>query len=241
MLKLPDGTVKVLVEGGERALIDRFNVGDHFSAEITLLNEEDRHDEREIDVLVRSIITQFEQYVKLNKKVPPEVLTSLSGIDEPGRLADTVAAHMNLKLSRAIDGFAIVHSTLDMPEKWGYVFDTLEAEAVTATWRVFVRDLVRWSLFTMINAEELKVNSANVDRVREQAAKPEVRGLLDLDGSSGKALGIAPQWGYRIIKQVGNYGESFERNLGKQSPLKIKRGLNALWNYGGLMYAPPSR
>ncbi|NNF48490.1 MAG: endopeptidase La [Woeseiaceae bacterium] len=99
LLKLPDGTVKVLVEGGERALIDRYNVGDHFSAEISLMIEDDRHDEREIDVLVRSIITQFEQYVKLNKKVPPEVLTSLSGIDEPGRLADTVAAHMALKLS----------------------------------------------------------------------------------------------------------------------------------------------
>ncbi|MDJ0940202.1 MAG: endopeptidase La [Woeseiaceae bacterium] len=99
LLKLPDGTVKVLVEGGERALIDSIDVGDHFSAAITLLGEEDRHDEREIDVLVRSIITQFEQYVKLNKKVPPEILTSLSGIDEPGRLADTVAAHMALKLS----------------------------------------------------------------------------------------------------------------------------------------------
>ena len=99
LLKLPDGTVKVLVEGGERALVDRINVDDHFSAELTLLGEEDRHDEREIDVLVRSIISQFEAYVKLNKKVPPEVLTSLSGIDEPGRLADTVAAHMALKLS----------------------------------------------------------------------------------------------------------------------------------------------
>ena len=99
LLKLPDGTVKVLVEGGERALVDRINVEDHFSAEITLLKEDDRHDEREIDVLVRSIISQFEAYVKLNKKVPPEVLTSLSGIDEPGRLADTVAAHMALKLS----------------------------------------------------------------------------------------------------------------------------------------------
>ncbi len=99
LLKLPDGTVKVLVEGGERALIDRINVSDHFSAEISLLAEDDRHDEIEIDVLERSIISQFEQYVKLNKKVPPEVLTSLSGIDEPGRLADTVAAHMALKLS----------------------------------------------------------------------------------------------------------------------------------------------
>ena len=99
LLKLPDGTVKVLVEGSERALIDRINVGDHFSAEISMLAEDDRHDEREIDVLVRAIIAQFEQYVKLNKKVPPEILTSLSGIDEPGRLADTVAAHMALKLS----------------------------------------------------------------------------------------------------------------------------------------------
>ena len=99
LLKLPDGTVKVLVEGGERATIDNIAVGDHFAADITVLAEEDRHDEREIDVLVRSIIAQFEQYVKLNKKVPPEILTSLSGIDEPGRLADTVAAHMSLKLS----------------------------------------------------------------------------------------------------------------------------------------------
>jgi len=99
LLKLPDGTVKVLVEGGERAQVDQLHVGDHFSADITILTEEDRHDEREIDVLVRSIIAQFEQYVKLNKKVPPEILTSLSGIDEAGRLADTVAAHMALKLS----------------------------------------------------------------------------------------------------------------------------------------------
>jgi ATP-dependent Lon protease len=99
LLKLPDGTVKVLVEGGERAQVDRIHVGDHFSAEITILTEENQHDEREIDVLVRSIIVQFEQYVKLNKKVPPEILTSLSGIDEAGRLADTVAAHMALKLN----------------------------------------------------------------------------------------------------------------------------------------------
>ncbi len=99
LLKLPDGTVKVLVEGGERAQVDQLLVGDHFSASITILAEDERQDEREIDVLVRSIIAQFEQYVKLNKKVPPEILTSLSGIDEAGRLADTVAAHMALKLN----------------------------------------------------------------------------------------------------------------------------------------------
>ena len=99
LLKLPDGTVKVLVEGGERARIDALRVDGCFMADVSVLAEEDRYDEREVDVLVRSIIAQFEQYVKLNKKVPPEILTSLSGIDEPGRLADTVAAHMALKLS----------------------------------------------------------------------------------------------------------------------------------------------
>ena len=99
LLKLPDGTVKVLVEGGERAQVDKLIDGDYFSAEITVLPEDDQHDEREIDVLVRSIIAQFEQYVKLNKKVPPEILTSLSGIDQPGRLADTVASHLTLKLA----------------------------------------------------------------------------------------------------------------------------------------------
>ena len=99
LLKLPDGTVKVLVEGGERAQVDKIIVDDHFAAEISVFVEEEQQDEREIDVLVRSIIAQFEQYVKLNKKVPPEILTSLSGIDQAGRLADTVAAHMALKLS----------------------------------------------------------------------------------------------------------------------------------------------
>ena len=99
LLKLPDGTVKVLVEGGERAAVDQITVGDHFSAEITILPEEPQSEDREIEVFVRSIIAQFEQYVKLNKKVPPEILTSLSGIDEAGRLADTVAAHMALKLA----------------------------------------------------------------------------------------------------------------------------------------------
>ncbi len=99
LLKMPDGTVKVLVEGGARAQIDALHAGPHFAAEITVLDEEERFDEREVDVLSRSIITQFEHYVKLNKKVPPEILTSLSGIEQPGRMADTVAAHMALKLA----------------------------------------------------------------------------------------------------------------------------------------------
>jgi ATP-dependent Lon protease len=99
LLKLPDGTVKVLVEGSERAQVISYMTDDeHFSAQIKLLKPEEPADDREIEVLARSLMTQFDQYVKLNKKVPPEILTSLSGIEDPGRLVDTIAAHMSLKL-----------------------------------------------------------------------------------------------------------------------------------------------
>jgi ATP-dependent Lon protease len=98
LLKLPDGTVKVLVEGGSRAKLLNAYSGEHFSADIELIGESAGIEGRELDVLRRSIISQFESYVKLNKKVPPEILTSLMGIDQPGRLADTIVAHMSLKL-----------------------------------------------------------------------------------------------------------------------------------------------
>jgi ATP-dependent Lon protease len=98
LLKLPDGTVKVLVEGGARAALVQTYTDKYFSADIRLIEEDQDAASREVDVLKRSVISQFEHYVKLNKKVPPEILTSLSGIDQPGRLADTVAAHMSLKL-----------------------------------------------------------------------------------------------------------------------------------------------
>jgi ATP-dependent Lon protease len=98
LLKLPDGTVKVLVEGVDRAHIERIHGGEFYACDVTLAPDSETYDEREMDVLGRSVISQFEQYVKLNKKVPPEVLTALAGIEQPGRLADTVAAHMALKL-----------------------------------------------------------------------------------------------------------------------------------------------
>jgi len=98
LLKLPDGTVKVLVEGGKRAKIINFISGEtSFTAQISMLEGEPM-DERESEVLSRSVLNQFDQYVKLNKKVPPEVLTSLSGIEDPHRLVDTIAAHMSLKI-----------------------------------------------------------------------------------------------------------------------------------------------
>jgi ATP-dependent Lon protease len=99
LLKLPDGTVKVLVEGGQRVALTNPREGEFFAADIETLEESPGADERELEVLVRSVVSNFENYVKLSKKVPPEILTSLAGIDHPGRLADTVAAHMSLRLS----------------------------------------------------------------------------------------------------------------------------------------------
>ena len=99
LLKLPDGTIKVLVEGVQRARVVDVEIGAEFStAQIALLGSELAMDEREVEVLTRSILGLFDQYVKLNKKIPPEILTSLAGIDEPSRLADTIAAHMALKI-----------------------------------------------------------------------------------------------------------------------------------------------
>ena len=99
LLKLPDGTVKVLVEGGDRSRIIKYvSTEEYFSAKMEVIKDILTLDEREIDVLMRSATSLFDQYVKLNKKVPPEVLTSLSSIDDPSRLADTMAAHMSLKL-----------------------------------------------------------------------------------------------------------------------------------------------
>ncbi|WP_137176161.1 endopeptidase La [Massilia sp. HP4] len=100
MLKLPDGTVKVLVEGSQRARIDTITDGaTHFVADLTPLNSE-IGDDSEVEAMRRAIVQQFDQYVKLNKKIPPEILASLAGIDDAGRLADTVAAHLPLKLEQ---------------------------------------------------------------------------------------------------------------------------------------------
>ena len=117
LLKLPDGTVKVLVEGAERARIDVLRTeGDHLVAEVSVLPPVVDTDEQETDVLMRSALMLFDQYVKLNKKIPPEILTSLAGIEQPGRLADTIAAHMALKIEdkQRILELENVHARLEM-------------------------------------------------------------------------------------------------------------------------------
>jgi general L-amino acid transport system substrate-binding protein len=101
-------------------------------------------------------------------------------------------------------------------------------------------DIVKWVHFAMLNAEELNVNKSNVDE-QLKSNNPEIRRLLGVEANFGEQFGLTKDWVYRIVKLVGNYGEVFDRNVGAGSPLKISRGLNALWNKGGIQYAPPLR
>ncbi|MGL5117163.1 MAG: amino acid ABC transporter substrate-binding protein [Beijerinckiaceae bacterium] len=101
-------------------------------------------------------------------------------------------------------------------------------------------DVVKWVHYAMVTAEELGVTKANVDE-QLKSTNPDIRRLLGVEGKHGEALGLTNDWAYRVVKQLGNYGESFERNVGMGSRLKIARGLNNLWTKGGLQYAPPIR
>jgi general L-amino acid transport system substrate-binding protein len=100
--------------------------------------------------------------------------------------------------------------------------------------------IVRWVHFALLDAEEAGVTQANVDKMLG-SSNPDIKRLLGKEGDFGKGLGLDNEWAYRIIKQVGNYGEIFERNVGSGSRLKIERGLNKLWTQGGLQYGPPIR
>ena len=101
-------------------------------------------------------------------------------------------------------------------------------------------DIVRWALYAMIEAEEYGITSKNVDEMLK-SENPAIKRILGVTPGMGKALGVDERWVYNVVKQVGNYGESFDRNVGMGSPLKIDRGLNKLWTQGGLQYAPPIR
>jgi len=101
-------------------------------------------------------------------------------------------------------------------------------------------DIVRWSLNTMIIAEELGITSSNVDKMKS-SDNPEVKRLLGQEANFGEQLGLSQDFAYNIVKKVGNYAESYNRNVGPDTPLKLDRGLNALWTQGGILYAPPFR
>ncbi|WP_297446773.1 endopeptidase La [Acidiferrobacter sp.] len=124
LLKLPDGTVKVLVEGEQRAEVTRFvETGETFSAEIRRLANEELND-KEGEALMRSVLNEFDQYVKLNMKIPPEILTSLAGIDDPGRLADTVTAHLSLKIEEKQQ----ILEMLNVRDRLEHILGVMESE-----------------------------------------------------------------------------------------------------------------
>lgn len=114
------------------------------------------------------------------------------------------------------------------------------ASAVRANGDTQWVNIVRWTHYAMLNAEELGVSRANIAQSM-QSTNPEIRRLLGVEAKLGEGLGLTNDWAARIIRHVGNYGESFERNIGAGSPLKISRSVNALWSNGGLQYAPPIR
>ncbi len=102
-------------------------------------------------------------------------------------------------------------------------------------------DIVKWSLYLMVEAEENGVSQANVDQLKAKTKDPVQRRILGLEGDLGKNLGVPNDWGYKIIKQVGNYGEVYDRHIGPNTPVGLDRGVNALWKDGGLQYAIPVR
>ena len=140
-------------------------------------------------------------------------------------------------------GLASARAGADNPEDWVVLPEIISKEPLGPLVRQGDQeweDVVRWTLFAMINAEEMGITSKNVDMMLTSKSK-EVKRLLGVEGYMGPMLGLGMKFGYNIIKQVGNYGESFNKHIGPGTPLNLERGLNNLWNNGGILYVPPFR
>jgi general L-amino acid transport system substrate-binding protein len=132
---------------------------------------------------------------------------------------------------------------LSKPEEHVILPDVISKEPLAPVVRQKDDDwllIVKWTLYAMINAEELGITSKNIDEALK-SKKPDVMRLVGTEGKYGEELGLTKDWAARIIRHVGNYAEVYERNVGVDSPLKIPRGLNQLWSQGGIQYAPPIR
>jgi len=140
-------------------------------------------------------------------------------------------------------GLASARAGAEDPSKWVVLPEIISKEPLGPLVRQGDQeweDVVRWTMFIMINAEEAGITSKNVDLMLTSKSK-EVKRILGVEGYIGPMLGLGMKFGYNIIQQVGNYGESFERNVGPNTPLALERGLNQLWNKGGILYVPPIR
>ena len=143
--------------------------------------------------------------------------------------------------SADVSELASVRSTMENPRGFRILADRISQEPLAQLVRqedIDLFNVLRWTVFAMIGAEELGVTSANVS---EMAARddPEIARLLGVSPGNGAALGLDDEWARHVIAEVGNYGEVFERNLGMATPIAMERGLNALWTRGGLLFAPP--
>ena len=140
-------------------------------------------------------------------------------------------------------GLASARAGADNPDDWVVLPEIISKEPLGPLVRQGDQeweDVVRWTLFAMINAEEMGITSRNVDDMLAAQSK-EVKRLLGVEGYMGPMLGLGMKFGYNIIKLVGNYGESFNKHIGPGTPLNLERGLNNLWNNGGILYVPPFR
>ena len=140
-------------------------------------------------------------------------------------------------------GLASARAGADNPEDWIVLPEIISKEPLGPLVRQGDQeweDVVRWTHFVMVNAEEAGITSKNVDEMLTAKSK-EVKRILGVEGYIGPMLGLGMKFGYNIIKHVGNYGESYERNVGPNTPLALERGLNKLWKDGGVMYVPPIR
>ena len=140
-------------------------------------------------------------------------------------------------------GLASARAGADNPDEWVVLPEIISKEPLGPLVRQCDQeweDVVRWTLFAMINAEEMGITSRNVDDMLAAQSK-EVKRLLGVEGYMGPMLGLGTKFGYNIIKLVGNYGESFNKHIGPGTPLNLERGLNNLWNNGGILYVPPFR
>jgi general L-amino acid transport system substrate-binding protein len=145
--------------------------------------------------------------------------------------------------SADVSELASVRSTLENPRGFRILADRISREPLAQLVRQEDLDLfnvLRWTVFAMIAAEERGVSSANVSEMAA-SGDPEIARLLGTSPGNGAALGLDEAWARRVIAEVGNYGEVFERNLGMSTPIAMERGLNALWTRGGLLFAPPLR
>lgn len=186
--------------------------------------------------------TMEEQNIKAyfqSKKLPFEpVPVEEKENDHQAYLAKSCGAY-----SAIVSRLHVARLQFPKPEDHVVLPEMISKEAVGA----YVRDgdqqwfgLIKWIVYALINAEELGVTSASADDMKS-SENPAVRRLLGQDGDYGKGLGLDEAWAYRVISKVGNYAEIFDRNVGAKGALKMERGINALWNKGGILYAPPVR